>query len=94
MSSPPSIGRRVLNHWATREVPLTTFEFLSGVIDTGQAAKEGMRRKDDSAGLIQARKVVIINYQVDGEEGETGWPFEFSEQARNVSFLASHKHEA
>ena len=69
---PPCIGRRVLNHRATREVPLTIFEFLSGVIDTGQAAKEGRRRKDDSAGLIQAREVVIINYQVEGEEGETG----------------------
>ena len=43
------------------------FEFLSGVIDTGQAAEEGRGRKDDSAGVIPAQEVVIINYQVDGE---------------------------
>ena len=63
----PCIGRRIRNHWAPREVPLTMFEFLSGLIDTGQAAEEGRGRKDDSAGVIPAQQVVIINYQVDGE---------------------------
>ena len=67
VSPTPCIGRRILNHWTTKEVPLTMFEFLSGVIDTGQAAEEGKGRKADSAGVIPAREVVIINYQVDRE---------------------------